>query len=818
MRAIALVRRAGNVLALTLLISGPVRSAPTYTPIKQWGSYGINPDQFFAPWDIVVDNDQNVYISDNGTQIRKFSPEGALLKYFGCGGLNPGCMSHINGIALGSNGLIYIVDSGHCQIKMYTTSGTFVGGWGSCGRNPGQLGNPRGVAIDSEGNVYVTDIGYTFDVPFIHKFTSSGTFIQRWGGASGSGPDQISAPGPIRIDNNDVLFVGEGANARIHMFTTEGVSVGAWGSHGSGAGQFGNPTGIAIDRNGYVYVADGDLHRVQVFTHGGEYIAQWGTRGAGPDQLDVPRGLAIDDASFIYIADSDNSRIQKFHEGREFTKQIRTKMYIGPISLQDCDPIGALGFPLSMSDILRQAAYLALCRATNLQENPLTGAVTTPLDARILAIVDLKWACGPNISLPLAGSITVDRTLVGTEVLGLSGVLNPVETKNSITSDGRWSFVVSGHPNPVVEVAFQAVKLRLRGDIWHHVQGKITCSTDGKGDPYSASTWFVSGTPFPSHRSYVYSYPGEEFVSVGSTMKQGAFSNLWNLPAVDPAIDELVSEASAHTVEAACSLHVPEPPDPLPANYDWSVPALDWCTQLAACGYDTSGCSRTYLQEIANPITEAVFPPPDGRTVVSDTTVVELPCTESTEFHSGHPCDGSTEIAVTFVAAEATEGSVRLRWKSALSGTAQVFRRERGEVWRPIGNAVIGGGGLITYEDRSVRPGGTYGYALLLQGSAEMVGETWITIPIGKSFAIGRPRPNPSSGSVMLELSVPSSSPASVDVIDVSGRTVIHESVVAGTGNRTIVLEKARGLPAGVYLIRLSQSGMQAFQRLCIVR
>ncbi len=54
----------------------------------------------------------------------------------------------------------------------------FKGMWGSRGSADGQFNNPRGIAVDSDGNVYVADSGNNR----IQKFSRFGTFLKKWGG------------------------------------------------------------------------------------------------------------------------------------------------------------------------------------------------------------------------------------------------------------------------------------------------------------------------------------------------------------------------------------------------------------------------------------------------------------------------------------------------------------------------------------------------------------------------------------------------------------------------------------------------------------
>jgi len=61
------------------------------------------------------------------------------------------------GVALASDGSVYVADSGNNRIQKFTSEGVFVSKWGTEGTGDGQFVDPHGVAVASDGSVYVTD-------------------------------------------------------------------------------------------------------------------------------------------------------------------------------------------------------------------------------------------------------------------------------------------------------------------------------------------------------------------------------------------------------------------------------------------------------------------------------------------------------------------------------------------------------------------------------------------------------------------------------------------------------------------------------------
>jgi DNA-binding beta-propeller fold protein YncE len=77
---------------------------------------------------------------------------------FGSAGSGDGEFNNPNGIAVDTDGSIYVADSSNHRIQVFDSTGAFVDKWGSNGSGDGEFNAPVGIAV-SGGYVYVTDAG-----------------------------------------------------------------------------------------------------------------------------------------------------------------------------------------------------------------------------------------------------------------------------------------------------------------------------------------------------------------------------------------------------------------------------------------------------------------------------------------------------------------------------------------------------------------------------------------------------------------------------------------------------------------------------------
>lgn len=279
----------------------------------------------------------------------------------GFAGPDQGQLSSPRNLAIGPDGLAYVLDSGNNRLQVFDGDGRFVRGWGSGGDGPGQFNEPWGLAVDGQ-YVYVAD---TWNHR-IQKFTLEGQLIGVFGQGGSPGADDPTGglgmffgPRDIAILSDGTLLITDTGNHRLQVMTPEGQFTRAVGSFGNQPGQFNEPVGLAVGPDGSVFVADTWNHRIQrlspdllpagewavdawpstsinnkpyldvdgsgrvyvtdpegfrvlIFSAAGAYLNRFGQYGADVNSLALPNGVAVAPDGTLWLADAGNNRVLAF--------------------------------------------------------------------------------------------------------------------------------------------------------------------------------------------------------------------------------------------------------------------------------------------------------------------------------------------------------------------------------------------------------------------------------------------------------------------------------------------------------------------------
>jgi len=190
---------------------------------------------------------------------------------------------------------------------------------------------------------------------------------------------------------------------------------------------------------------------------------------------------------------------------------------------------------------------------------------------------------------------------------------------------------------------------------------------------------------------------------------------------------------------------------------------------------------------------------------------------QPTRVYAARIRNDGTAAHASLANAVAEPGVVRLLWFSpdGASFAATLERDVAGAGFARLADVRADATGHVRYEDREVVAGVTYRYRLVVNegGARTVLGEVTLRVPESLEFAIEAARPNPTAGPITLAFVLPAAAPATLELIDVSGRRVLSREV-AGAGRQVLRLEES--LAPGVYVVRLTQGGRAVTARVVV--
>jgi sugar lactone lactonase YvrE len=298
--------------------AAPVDAGPRNTILEQRpdGSklFGVNESgesQLVEPKGVAVGADGRVYVTEGrGNRVTAFNPDGTISASWGRNGTADGEFNEPWGIAVAPSGEVYVADTWNHRIQKFTADGQFLTAWGGLAdvngkdplSSPGRFWGPRSIAIGRDGLVYVMDTGNKR----IQVFDANGQFVRTFGTA-GPEPGQFNEPVGLAMDG-DTLVVADAWNGRIQRLDRNGtprsaVPVQGWENKGVP-----NKPYIATGPDGIVYATMPERGEVFAISPSGQMTP---VRRASdrPNRVGFPTGIAVGPDGSIYTAESNGGTV-----------------------------------------------------------------------------------------------------------------------------------------------------------------------------------------------------------------------------------------------------------------------------------------------------------------------------------------------------------------------------------------------------------------------------------------------------------------------------------------------------------------------------
>jgi streptogramin lyase len=217
------------------------------------------------------------------------------------------------GVAIGPDDLLYVTDTGNHTLRRISKAGfvaTLAGQAGTPGSSDGVsalFNKPLGIAVNSNGDIFVADSQNRI----IRKYVAGGvTTLAGSAGSAGSadgtaGAARFNEPTGLALDPSGNLLVGDSQNHTIRKVSPAGV-VTTWAGRAAqyghvndvgAAARFESPWGLAADTSGNIYVADWGNASVRKVTSTGN-VSSFPVGFGG-----LPHGVAIDASGNLLVTD-----------------------------------------------------------------------------------------------------------------------------------------------------------------------------------------------------------------------------------------------------------------------------------------------------------------------------------------------------------------------------------------------------------------------------------------------------------------------------------------------------------------------------------
>ncbi|MEI6845481.1 MAG: 6-bladed beta-propeller [Candidatus Firestonebacteria bacterium] len=286
----------------------------------QFKSYGNMNNEFNRPSGIAVASNGNIYVADTGNdRIKIFTGEGSYLGSFGKRGSGDGELLNPYHLALDKNDDLYVLDAGNQCIKKFSKDGKYILKTGA------GLESLSDFTLDVAGNIYAAD----YKSRGIKIFDREGKFLRNF-----QAPEYFKEPVCVAAGKNNRLAVYDRGRGILEVFenNTPGLqkklnNVNSWN-------WLGELFDLVINKNGELFATFSYKDYVMRFDNSGRATGDFGGSGEAPGLFGSPRGLALNSKEELLAVDLFNDRVQsiKFSDGEENSRvlcaDLKRPMYV----------------------------------------------------------------------------------------------------------------------------------------------------------------------------------------------------------------------------------------------------------------------------------------------------------------------------------------------------------------------------------------------------------------------------------------------------------------------------------------------------------
>ncbi|CAF1213924.1 unnamed protein product [Adineta steineri] len=372
-------------------------SGETVAGITGYRGAGLN--QLWNPLAIVVDSNQNMYITDvSNSRILQWKVGASFGMDIAGTTRTTGSLSNLlfnpSSVSFDPNGSLFVADSGNnrvqkfavsCPINISTTTvssvvtttmpisisncattvwalnATTIAGSpiGVAGYTSTLLYYPKVIAVDTNDSIYVMDYQNPyFRMQIFYPGSQLGTTIINT--TRGTGLNQLYDVTAVKIDVSGNIYILDAGNARVTKWAP-GASTGIIVISNNGYGNSHNLLNTAWDlfvepNTSYIWIADPyNCWVVKWISPLSAILLAGTTCGSNANQFYGPIGLFVDtsDSNTFYVADSRNNRIQKWLYGASNGTTV-----VGQSSGVSGSALNQLNYPESLTMDTNKSLYI----------------------------------------------------------------------------------------------------------------------------------------------------------------------------------------------------------------------------------------------------------------------------------------------------------------------------------------------------------------------------------------------------------------------------------------------------------------------------